>query len=291
MAYLADVMTLVSAPPDFVAWSPERKLERYERVIQWHDYIRGLNGSQKVKWAWGSHALLSNFRMSPSQGTLIYIVSAESLEEYTTILEGDPLRDISTYMTLPLSPIDADFEQDKQRRELRTELDIQGTLGSAFVDAERSTVRRPPSFHDRANPKVAKPANPPCDLDDKEDYGVSYLLYGTGLSQAAEWSDLKRSIYEEKIQWWHSFAADMVEQGKMTHAWATHAFCDTGRLESNRRGGAAILKAEDFDEVDEIYRLNPLSSEAEFVSIALRPLARQREADAARVELARTRIQ
>jgi hypothetical protein len=289
MAYPADIMVIVASPDDFPSWAPTQKINRYARVVEWHAFVRQLNAQGKARWAWGSHALLSNFTMSGNQGTLVYVISTSTLEEFTQILEEDPLRDISSYITLPLSPIENDFEEDQLRLELRGELDIQGEKGTEFAGAVRSLYRKPPSFFDPANPRVARPSNPPCDMDEKDDYGISYLLYGTGLAEEAAWTDLQRMIYEEKVKWWHAFAADMVEQGKMTHAWATHGFCDSYRMEVNRRGGAVVLRANDFQEIDEFYRLNPLQQEGTFLSIALRPLGQQRESDIARLERARRR--
>ena len=289
MTYAVDIMLIISSPHDFPSWVPRQKLDRYRRIVEWHQFVRDLHDRGNVKWVWGSHALLSKFTMSGSQGALVAIISAKTLSEFTLIMESDPLRDVSIYLTLPLSPLVLDFELDKVRAESQSDLDIRGNVGEVYIDALRSQYRKPPSSFDGTVERVANPPNLETDLDEMEDYGVSYLLYGTGLPEQAAWTDFQRSIYEQKVQWWHTFAAAMIEGGKMTHAWATHGFCDSTIASTNRAGAVAIMPAADFEEIDQLYNLNPLQQEGTFHSIALRPIALQRKSDIAVLKRAEER--
>src|SRR5258706_10415335 len=99
-----EIMNVISNPDDFARWDPKRKLDRYRRVMEWHDHIRAYHKKGKVPWVWGSHQLLSRVEPTGSQGVLVAVYRVEDWAEYDHLMTvDDPLRDVSTYATVPLT--------------------------------------------------------------------------------------------------------------------------------------------------------------------------------------------
>ena len=86
-----DIMVLITNPPDFGSWPSDMKIERYRRVLEWHDYISRLN-PVRVPQVWGTHQILSQIRPSPVQEMLIAVYRVSTLFEFDDLLYRDPLR-------------------------------------------------------------------------------------------------------------------------------------------------------------------------------------------------------
>jgi hypothetical protein len=286
MTYPIDVMVLNHCPEEFVSWSAAAKLARYEKVMKWHDFMLDLNKKKKVPWAWGSHQLLSKFRPLSAMNTLITVYHASSMSEYSDMMEADPLRDCSTYMTIPLEPLQYDLSNDAASAEMAAPGD--SSLSRLAVDLYRAVTRKPPSFFDPKNQTAPNPPNPPINLTAKSKPGddLEYLLYGIGIPQSTDWNDARRSVYNEQLAWWHAYASKLIAAGQVRHGWSTHNFCDVAIASANSKGSAMVVTAPTFAALDQLYDLNPFENQGLFLSVLLRPLADQREADLARLHAA-----
>ena len=292
MAYPTDFMIIISSPEDYPSWPAGQKLKRLEKVVAWHDYVLELNSNGKMPWVWGTHQIISKFEPSGNQGTLIAIFKSKSLADFSQMMENDPLRDCSNYITIPLTSLDTDFEEDVARLDDVANLQTSSAIGRLFAEGLAGMQRNRPPYYDPKNPRFAVPPNPPCNMERTEgaDDPIEYFLYGTGLEDGAAWTDARRAMYTEKVKWWHAYNADLVKNGQVTHGWSTHIFCHASDPVKERKGAIMILTAGSFPELDELYGANPLIEEADFISAALRPIASQRAADQARLKRARAEI-
>jgi nitrite reductase/ring-hydroxylating ferredoxin subunit len=181
-------------------------------------------------------------------------------------------------VTMPLTSLTADFEEDE-----RTRKEEQSFPDDQESRAQRARTRAeylmPPSYFNQETLAPKEPPNLRTDFNDVTERGVSYLLYGIGPDERMGWSDFRRSIYTEKVFWWYAYVNDLINKGKITHGWSVTPFCDVIRPRSRRRGAVINLVATDLSELNELYRTNPLIEEAEFLSIALKPIAKQRTDD------------
>ncbi|TPL72294.1 hypothetical protein [Mesorhizobium sp. B2-3-15] len=278
MSYPVEVMLIINPPLDYASWDEKLQANRAHSVVRFHDQLSRYNKAGNVKWAWGSYPLFSAFNARINLSSFVVVFSAKDMEEYKTFMAECPLSDNSVFITIPLVSLADDFEEDERTRESLRKFHSD-KASTAEINRVRASYLKPPSYFDE---KTVAPINPPnvhTNFSDSSEAGVSYLLYGVGPEGSAHWSDLKRAIYSEKVFWWYAYAGDLIKRGKITHGWSVSPFCDVISVRQNCKGGVVILNAMDMNELTELYRFNPLFDEAEFLSISLRCIARQREAD------------
>lgn len=285
MTYRTTIMVICTAPQDFSSWSIERKIDRLERVIAWHEYAESLNASGKMPWCWGSYRLVAGFDSISDPEPLTYILDCDSLIDFSNIMETDPLRDVSNYLTIPIRSLDEDAVDDQLKEHNVYESPDEGTFQSIYKSLNDSLFRKKPDYVEEEFATL-EPPNPETNFDETagEDYGVSYLLYGTGPDEYVEWTDYRRDVMERKVDWWHSYTKGLIESGNVTHGWAIQPFCHSAQPASYRKGAIVIMRATDLDDLQRMYEANPLIDEARFVSIALRPIKDQKASDAANLQ-------
>ena len=287
-----DTLVLTTQPADAASWPANKQLARYERTVEWHDFARGLNERGALPWAWGSHSLLHSAKTTARTHVVISVYQTKSLEELDRLMDDDPLRDFSEYLTIPLTTLDNDFETDRKRLELADHELIRGRRKTArAVQDYEANYRGAPDYAGKYPRK--NPANRPVDFNRTAGPGDKFevLLYGTNPDQyIGEWSDLRKHVHYKKVLTWHDYVAMLTAQGKLSHVWGTHGFCSHHTLEATYAGAVQIFQADDFDDFDEVYRLDPIRESTIFLSVALRPIADQRAGDVRRLEIARQRL-
>jgi hypothetical protein len=288
-----EVMVAITNPDDFISWSQDRKISRYERVIEWHDYIADLHNRGNVPQVWGSHQLLSRADFVKSLGLLIAVYRVESWLEFDELLLNDPLRDISQYVTIPLSPLVEDQPVDNNRLVVkRNRLFLgQDNMGLVNLSNHRALFERQPEFVGQH--QLTPPANAPIDLTATAQPGAPLQILIMGINPdelITHWNDARKVVHYEKVSWWFDYIAMMIQQGKVTHGWATRDFCNITTMDSGNRASSVVLyQVQDYDEFDELYTLDPLREEAMHWSVLLQPIADQRRMDEVRLAQARAR--
>lgn len=287
-----DVLTWVAAPESFPEWSTEKQLERYRRVLEWHDYAAELGARGLITHSWGSHQLLSRARYSTSIGPLLAIYRVGSWAEFDDLLIRDPLRDISRYVTTPLSDLYEDRETDWARLEKhRTEF-MSGKSPEMVrqFEMERGRYNNAPDYVGKY--EYTPPGNAKTSWSRRAQAGdpLSILLLGMNPHEyVTQWDDTRKLIHHEKVMWWHDYMAYLIQQKKISHAWGTHDFCFVDALEGNSAAAVGIYEVETYDEFDTLYRLDPIRTSTLFWSVLLQPIADQRAQDELRYSVARSR--
>src|SRR5262245_22667930 len=100
-----EFLVLVSNPDDFMGWSQQRKIERYQRTLEWHDFV-GQHNPTKMPYVWGTRQVVSQTRLSNVRSMMAAVYRVKSLDEFDRLMDEDPLRDISKYVTWALSPVE-----------------------------------------------------------------------------------------------------------------------------------------------------------------------------------------
>jgi hypothetical protein len=286
-------LVMVHNPPDIGGWSEERRIARWERVMEWHDYAARLQKQGRITHAWGAHALTDAEYPSPYQHLLIAIYSTADHDEFDDLREQDPLLDVSEYLTVPLVDLERQYAADLERLgDLRARVLRPDDPVNARVFAERRAVTKttPPDFFGRC--ARVSPANPPTDLAVPSHPGdpLTVLLYGVNPSDYVNnWDDMTRLLHAEKVMWWHDYIAMLGDRGHVTHAWGCADFTSALATSAKTGGNVAVFQARDFEEFDGFYRIDPLRTKNLYISVALRPIPDQRESDRHRLELARRR--
>lgn len=289
-----EVLAIIANPDDFPSWPEEQKVRRYERVMAWHDYVEDLHLKGKMPWIWGSHQVIDSVTMSTAVDVRIAGYRVDSLKEFNDLAIEDPLRDVSKYMTIPLSSITEDKVNDIERVREGHERLLQGKdrFGTLIYEAYRSLYRQPPSYVGQYD--YQEPNNPGVDLYRESAPGdpIEFMLYGTNPDELiGVWDDTRKMIHYEKVQWWHDYAAMLLAQGHATHVWGNHDFCSATALLDKSAAAVMIIKAQTWDEFDDLYKLDPIRDATRFLSVALRPIADQKRNDARLLELARMRVE
>jgi len=289
-----DVMVLIHDPEDFISWPEEKKLHRYERVMEWHDYVENLHSDGKMPWVWGSHQIVNAIWPTTVQNVHVGIYQVRSLAEFDELFEEDPLRDISKYLVVPLSTFFEDVDIDRERTD-RMKLDFANGKTEedlrAFDAYRGRAFKGAPDYVGKVQRRLA--SNPPVDIqrESEPDEPFRVLVYGTNPDELiGVWDDDKRLIHYEKVDWWADYTSLMLEEGKATHCWGRHDFCASERLGTTSAGAITIFEVEGLGEFGELYKLDPLRECSLFQTVALRPIADQRKADQRRVERSRQRL-
>jgi hypothetical protein len=287
-----EVLVMLSNPDDFLGWPRAQKLERYERVLHWHDYIRELHGKGQVRCAWGSHQLLSRANFVNSLGLLIAVYKVESWKQFDELFLRDPLRDYSRYVTTPLTQLLEDRQGDLERYERTKELLTTGSdpMRGMVHSVYRSLFTQQPEYVGKAREYFA-PKNPSTNLDEREKAGdpLQIMVMGVNPPEAIGlWDDTRKLFHYEKVNWWHDYMSNLVQEGKVSHVWGAHNFFDITGLSGLTKGaGVAIFRAKTLDEFDSLYQNDPIREATLFWTVLLQPLADQRRMDEERLKQAR----
>jgi hypothetical protein len=283
-----EVLVLVSNTDDFHGWSQEKKVERYERVLEWHDFVR--TNKSRIPYVWGTHQALSQNSFCKIRSMHVLVYRVQSLFELDELMDRDPLRDVSQYMTWLLSPLEDDLTNDLRRIErLRAE------LGSGKGLAENKSWNRLRALYSGAPDFVGKyepiaPPNKPKDYSDPDDGKIEILVCGTNTPDSMTWSDAKQLIVYEKVIWWADYTWMLIHRGQVKYGWNFHDFCDSAVYAGNTAGAALVYWVSSLEEFDSLYSLDPVRRKGNFWSIVLQPIARQEEVDKQRLKEALARL-
>ena len=283
-----EVMVLITNPDGFDSWAPKRQLARYRCVLEWHDLMAKMSPS-KVPYIWGTHQILSQIRPSPTHDMLVAVYRVDSLSEFDELMYNDPLRSCSRYMTILLTDLRNDLEDDKKRlQRVRDELLISANAETRKeLRKVQALFRSAPDFVGKQ--KSIKPLNlsVPYFADQSTDVAperpLQILIYGQNPPEYMAWDDARKLAHYEKVLWWHDHVADMLSTNRMSHVWGNHDFCDISTLSYRSASGAAVYRVKDLDEFAEVYRLDPLRDSGRFLSVALKPIEAQRDLDLQRL--------
>lgn len=284
-----EVLVAVSNTDDFHSWSQEKKVDRYERVVEWHDFVRA--NKKKIPYVWGTHQALSQNAFSKVRSMHVLVYRVEDFLEFDELMDQDPLRDVSQYMTWLLSPLEADFDSDRKRFERHL-----AELGTERALAENKAWKRMRSLYSTKPDFVGKygpiaPPNPLKDHSDPDNSKLEILVAGTNTDDSMSWSDAKQVIVYEKISWWADYASMLIRRGQVSHGWNFHDFCEiTAGGATNSCGAALIYTVCSLDEFDSLYSLDPVRRKGRFWSMVLQPIARQELLDKSRLRDAQFRL-
>jgi hypothetical protein len=283
-----EVLVFTSNTDDFHGWSPEKKVERYERAVEWHSFVRA--NKEHIPQVWGTHQVLSQNQFSKIRSMHVMVYRVRDLYHLDDLLDRDPLRDVSQYMTWLLSPLEDDFVSDKNRLERhRAELGSEQALGdNPAWKWTRSLYSRKPGYVGKYEPVA--PPNPRTSYSDPHDEKIHILVCGTNPFESPNWSDAEQLIVYEKISWWADYSSMLIHSGQVTHAWNFHDFCDAAMFAVNSCGAALVYSVDTFDEFDKLYSLDPVRRKGSFWSVVLQPISRQEELDRRRLRDAELRL-
>jgi hypothetical protein len=284
-----EVLTIISSTEDFAGWSREQKLDRYRRVVEWHDYAHDLHEKGKITHLWGSHQLLSRHRFVNSMGVLLAVYNVDSWAEFDELLLADPLRDVSRYLTSPLTRLLKDREEDIERFERHiAQISRPDPSDQIIQKAYRSLFSKAPDYVGKTN-VYHQPKNLSTDLKKTFAAGqpLEIFVLGTNPGEAMfAWDDSRQAYHYEKVTWWHDYTSMLIDQGKISHVWGAHAFFDISRLSGEAKGaGIVIYTTDSFEEFDHLFRLDPIRESTVFWTILLQPIADQRKQDVKRLEI------
>jgi hypothetical protein len=286
--------TLVIAlnPADFSTWPDRQKVERWERVMQWHEWAAQQNAAGVLTHAWGSQALTDSEYPSPYNHLLVAVYRTEDYAEFDRLREADPLLDISEYLTTPLISLpQLKIEDERRFQDLTDRVRRDDPVNNRVFEEHEAVIRHnPPNFVGEY--PDADPANPRTDFNEPTppDAPLVVLLSGVNPNEYVEtWDDMTRLLHCQKMVWWHDYIAMLYAQGHVTHAWGHADYTSSIATTGKTGGNIAIYRTKDFEQFDGLYRIDPVRSKNLYQSIALRPIAEQREGDRRRLELARHR--
>jgi hypothetical protein len=286
-------LVLAGSPLDFPGWSASSKLDRYRRVVEWHnDYLPKQYGSSKITHSWGSHEVLSRFDPTTSLGILSAVYDVESFDEFDELINLSPLRDVSRLTTLPLCSLFEDKRSDYERTERAFNLLMKGKSERQreVIEEIRSRYSGPPEFVGQLG--LENPQNLPNTLEEEtfSEGGIRVMLVACNPNNLIEsWDDVRKQVLYEKVNWWFDYMAMMIGERRVTHAWGTHDFCNIEGMSVNSKGAVHTISARDFDDFHISYNLDPLREWARFHTIVLNPIAKQRALDELRLREAEKR--
>jgi hypothetical protein len=277
-------------PPESVSWDDQRRVGRWERVAEWHEYAARLHREGKLTHAWGSHSLVDAAAANPRQHVLVCVYTTADFDEFDRLRDDDPLLEQSEFVTVPLVDLDTQLAADTQRWQDLHDRVLREDAVSRRVYAEHKAVTKstPPSFVGKY-PKAA-PDNPGTDFDAGPRAPLTVMLYGVNPDEYVDtWTDMAKLLHCQKLLWWHDYMAMLHAQRKVSHIWGTADFTSALETTPKTGGTVAVYESADYEEFDGLYRHDPVRSKRLFQSVVLRPIAEQRASDLRRLELARKR--
>lgn len=284
-----DILVMTTNPSDSVSWSARRRADRWSRVMDWHDWARDLNTQGKLPWAWGTSQIYSSAEPSGVSHGLVGVFRTNSLEEFSQILESDPLRTVSDHLTVPLAKLENDFSEDSQRFETVKANLFRDDLTSMMKFGEyEAMMASAPEFVGKWEPSI--PANAAVDFDEKAgpNAPIDYLVHGFNPdSYIDSWDDMRSLMHYQKVQWWHHYTWMLSTRGIKTHTWGTNDFCTTITNQEKSAAAVDIFRTASYEEFTEVFALDPIRDDSLYQVTPLRNIADQREADARRAARAR----
>jgi hypothetical protein len=276
-----DVLVLVTNPRPSATWSAQQRLTRWARVMEWHDYARELHDRGRLPWAWGLRMMLETTRPTAVCHGLAAIYQVDDLQELSCLLDDDPLRDVSEYLSVPLAGLDEDFANDTERFE-RAKRALIGDDPVALVKyAEYEAVTaQAPSYVDAWAQRL--PANPPVDFDTRSEPGdpLEVFVYGVNPNGYIEsWDDLRHLLHYQKVLWWHHYTWMLAGQGIKTHSWGTHDFCNVVFNSSKSASAFDVFRVPTLERFSDVFALDPIRDDSLYQVALLRPIAEQRRSD------------
>jgi hypothetical protein len=286
-----DVLVLTTNPSSSSSWSAQQRLARWARVLDWHDYARELNAAGRLPWAWGLRQVVSSTTPSAVDHGIAAVYTVEDLRELSAVLDRDPLRECSDYLTVPLATLDEDFANDTERFENAKRAMVGDDPVSLLKFGEYEAVTaKAPSYVGQFEPML--PANEPVDFERTSQAGdpMQFLVNGVNPGSYIElWDDLRHLVHYQKVLWWHHYTWMLARQGVKTHTWGTHDFC-TGIYLGNKSAAAVdIFTVPSVEEFDAAFALDPIRDDSMYQVAMLRPIADQRLSDERRAEAAMRR--
>jgi hypothetical protein len=276
-----EIMTIIVSPDNFLEWQDDRKLDRYRKIVAWHERNAEL-APEKVPYSWGAYQIVSQVDPSPVVHVLVAVYRVESVREFDSLMLNDPLRHVSKYSTILLDKLEGDFDVDTARynsmlariTEGRTEADLKEVARVRAHYASAPDFVGKFEFQEPPMPLRSYFSQPGLESSDLE-----FLIQGMNLEEDHGWDDLTKVIHYEKVLWWHHYIAKMISEGRVSHTWSTHDFCNIGAFSNRSASAAVIYRAKDLIDFAEVYRQDPLRTRARFWSVALKPISLQRQQD------------
>lgn len=148
----------------------------------------------------------------------------------------------------------------------------------------RSLYEKAPSYVGQY--EFVAPPNPKTNITYKEQEGdeLQIMLIGRNVDEyVGLWDDTRQFIFHEKIEWWHDYVAMMINKKKLTHVWGTNDFCNISGFDKSFAAAVEVFRVNNYEEFDELYRLNPIRKSVSFWFMLLQPIADQRDLDEQRL--------
>jgi hypothetical protein len=275
-----DVLILVTSPKDTASWSDAQRRRRWAGVMDWHDYALALNERGKLPWAWGLRNLLDTTKPTAVDHGLAAIYQVDNLAELTSMLDEDPLREVSEYLSVPLATLAEDFANDTERFESAKK----GLIGDdpvamlKYTEYEAAMAKVPRHV---GNFTSRLPANAPVDFDRLSEPGdaLEILVNGTNPDGYTDWDDLRLLLHYQKVLWWHHYTWMLVEQGIKSHSWGVHDFCTTIYNSNKRAAAMDVFNVPNLETFTKYFALDPIRDDSLYQVALLRPIAEQRRSD------------
>ena len=286
------IMVFVVSPEDFISWTPEAKVVRYKRILEWHDFISNLSSAGILLNAWGTRQLTSRSRLVRGVDKRVLVYEVASLDQFDRIMTEDPLRDLSRYQTIVLKPLSKDREEDLKRPEILKSMLMSNhpEMEQRYNTARANFYRAPEysgaiTFSDPPSPRTDLTSSLPTDT-------LEFLVLSTNPAEfVTQWDDIRKTIHAESVAHWHYYVSKMIQEGKVTHAWAAHDFLDRDNLTEHAKGkGVAVYRVHNFEEFDDAFGQDPIRDASSMNTVALKSIVDQKDLDIVALKLASERL-
>jgi hypothetical protein len=287
-----DVLVMVTNPEGSASWSARERLSRWARVLEWHEYARELHAAGRLPWAWGLRQVTSSTRVSPVHHGVAAVYQVEDFAQLSALLDEDPLREVSAYLTVPLATLDEDFANDTERFDNAKRALIGSDEASVLAFAEyEAAMAKAPGYVGRYEPRM--PDNPSVDFERLAEPGdpVEVLVYGVNPgSYIGVWDDLRHLMHYQKVLWWHHYTWMLATQGIKTHTWGAHDFCTaapqqpSADFSKNSAAALDVFKLPRLEDFTTAFALDPIRDDTHYQVALLRPIAEQRRSDERRAQ-------
>ena len=245
-----EILVFVQNPPDYLSWSKPQKLEYYENVVRWHEYVSRLMAVGEVTKAWGAEKLPGRVRPIATK-TLLIAIYHTTLTKFSELIARDPLWDSAWYQAPILKSIETDYETDLARyKRQRTRLEEK--LGKKLPKAVLQ--------YTDSIPKV-RPG------------GTIEILVTSGNTPGyLDLSDEERLEEEEKVVQMHDYHRPLREGGVIVDEWGTYQNCGFGVWAGpNSAKGVYIVRVSSYDEFDDVFISDPVRNISRVQTVVLVP--------------------
>ncbi|MDT1064661.1 hypothetical protein RM190_22590 [Paracoccus sp. CPCC 101403] len=287
------VMVLITAPEDYISWDLKKKIDRQERVMEWHTHIRELAAEGRVLNVWGTRSFTSRVRPVHAVDKRVVVYSFDTFSDFDRMMAMDPLRDVSRYQTIALKPLSEDRKEDIGRVEvLRANLISGRAETQSELNRERARFYLAPSYVGKQ--QYTDPPSPTIlfDNDQSADEKLEVLVFSTNPKEfVGQWDDVRKTVHAEMVSYWHDYIAKMINDGIVTHAWAAHDFLDRDYYTEHEKGkGAAIYRVDSWEEFDEAFGEDPIRDYSSSSTVVLKDATAQMEIDQIALDALKNRL-